>query len=136
MSHQSGPSRARPLSPHLQVYRWRLHMAVSVFHRITGTVLLGGAFLLTWFLIAMATGYDYFHTVLDFAGSIVGRLVLFGLTLALMQHLASGIRHLFMDTGALFDLKKNTSTALATFIFSVASSLIIWIAAYAVMGQA
>ena len=82
----------------------------------------------------MATGYEYFNTVQDYAGSVIGRIVLFGMTLALMQHLLSGIRHLFMDMGKLYGLKVNTATARFTFIGSVVLTLVIWYAAYKVMG--
>lgn len=124
----------RPLSPHLQVYRWGAHMAVSIIHRATGSALAVGTVLLTWWLVAMATGHDYFSTVQGFAGSWFGRLVLFGITFSLMQHMASGIRHLFMDMGRLYDLKINTLTARSTFVFSIIATLGIWYAAYKVMG--
>lgn len=124
----------RPLSPHLQVYKWGAHMAVSILHRATGSALAFGSILLTWWLVAMASGYEYFSTVQEYAGSLVGRIVLFGITLSLMQHLASGIRHLFMDMGKIYDLKINTLTAQATFVFSVVATLGVWFAAYKVMG--
>jgi succinate dehydrogenase / fumarate reductase cytochrome b subunit len=124
----------RPLSPHLQVYRWGWHMAASIFHRATGSALAVGSILLTWWFVAMATGHEYFNTVQAYAGSIIGRIVLFGMTLALMQHLLGGIRHLFMDMGKLYGLKVNTSTARFTFIGSVILTLVIWYAAYKVMG--
>tara|TARA_R110002096_G_scaffold158576_2_gene323888 strand:- start:413 stop:808 length:396 start_codon:yes stop_codon:yes gene_type:complete len=124
----------RPLSPHLQVYRWGAHMAVSIMHRATGSALAFGSILLAWWLVAIATGHDYFNTVQSFAGSMVGRLVLFGITFALMQHLASGIRHLFMDAGKLYDLKANTASAKAVFAFSIIMTIVVWVAAYKVMG--
>ncbi len=124
----------RPLSPHLQVYRWAAPMAVSIIHRATGSALAFGAILLTWWLVALATGHDYFSIVQDYAGSWMGRLVLFGITFSLMQHLASGIRHLFMDMGRLYDLKINALTAKSTFVFSIVATLGIWYAAYKVMG--
>jgi len=124
----------RPLSPHLQVYRFGAHMAVSIIHRITGSALAFGAILLTWWLVAIATGNEYFNTVQGFASSMIGRIILFGITFALMQHFASGIRHLFMDAGKLYDLKANTSSAKFTFVFSVVMTIVIWAAAYKVMG--
>ncbi len=125
----------RPLSPHLQVYRWGWYMAASIVHRATGTALAFGSILLAWWFVAMATGHEYFNTVQAYAGSIIGRIVLFGLTLALMQHMLSGIRHLFMDMGKLFGLRINTVTARLTFIGSVILTLVIWYAAYKVMGE-
>jgi len=124
----------RPLSPHLQVYRWGAHMAVSILHRATGSALAFGAILLTWWLIALATGHEYFNTVQGYAGTVVGRIILFGITLSLMQHFASGIRHLFMDAGKLYELKANSGSAKFTFVFSIVATLAIWFAAYKVMG--
>ena len=124
----------RPLSPHLQVYRWGAHMAVSIMHRITGSALAFGAILLAWWLVALATGHEYFNVVQGYAGSLVGRLVLFGITFALMQHFASGIRYLFTDAGKLYELKANTASAKFTFVFSIVMTLVIWAAAYKVMG--
>ncbi len=125
----------RPLSPHLQVYRWGAHMAVSIINRMTGVALAVGTILLAWWLVAIATGYEYFNTIQGYADSILGRLVLFGLTYALMQHLAGGIRHLFMDTGKMYDLKSNTLSAKLTFVFAIVTTLAIWFAAYKVMGR-
>ncbi|TNE62397.1 MAG: succinate dehydrogenase, cytochrome b556 subunit [Alphaproteobacteria bacterium] len=125
----------RPLSPHLQVYRWGAAMAVSILHRATGSALAVGTIILTWWLVAMATGHEYFNMVQECLGSPVGRLVLFGITIALMQHLASGIRHLFMDAGKLYDLKANTGSAKFTFVFTIVMTLVIWVAAYKVMGR-
>ncbi len=125
----------RPLSPHLQVYRWGAHMAASIINRMTGVALSVGTILLTWWLVAIATGYEYFNTVQGYADGILGRLVLFGLTYALMQHLAGGIRHLFMDSGKMYDLKSNTLSAKLTFVFAVIATIVIWVAAYKVMGR-
>ncbi len=124
----------RPLSPHLQVYRWGWHMAASIINRATGAALAFGSILLTWWLVALATGHEYFDIVQGYAGSIVGRLVLLGLTFALMQHLAGGIRHLIMDMGKMYDLKANTASARLTFVFSIVMTVVIWVAAYKVLG--
>lgn len=120
----------RPLSPHLQVYRWRMHMFTSIMHRATGSALAVGAVILTWFLVALANGADSFDSFMALAASPIGRLVLFGLTFALMQHLASGIRHLIMDTGKLYGLKVNTASATYTFVFSIVSTMAIWAYGY------
>ena len=41
-------TRERPLSPHLQVYRWQITMVMSILHRATGIALVAG-------LVALAT---------------------------------------------------------------------------------
>jgi succinate dehydrogenase / fumarate reductase cytochrome b subunit len=36
---------ARPLSPHLGIYRWQYTMALSILHRVTGVALSVGLLL-------------------------------------------------------------------------------------------
>ena len=101
-------------------------MLTSILHRATGSALTAGTILLVWWLVAIASGADYFNTVNDLAGSVIGQIVLFGLTFALMQHMASGVRHLFMDAGKLYELKVNTRTAQLTFVFSIIATALLW----------
>jgi succinate dehydrogenase / fumarate reductase, cytochrome b subunit len=122
-------SADRPISPHLQIYRWQLPMLLSILHRAAGVVLSAGAILLVWWLVAAASGPDAYEGVENFLGSWIGLLVLFGWTTALFYHLCNGIRHLVWDTGQALDLK---STYLggwlvvgATAVLTVAT----WIAA-------
>src|SRR6266700_2529266 len=92
-------TRARPLSPHLQIYRPMLTMLMSIAHRVTGAALYFGTLLVVWWLIAAASGPNYYATVQWFMGTIIGRLVLFGYTWALIHHMLGGVRHLIWDTG-------------------------------------
>ena len=69
----------RPLSPHLQIYRWYLTMALSILHRMTGCALAFGTILLVWWLTALASGPDAFATVQSVVHSWFGVLVMFGL---------------------------------------------------------
>ena len=93
----TGP-RSRPLSPHLQIYRPMLTMMMSIVHRITGTALYFGILLLAWWLISAAAGPNAYANVEWFIGSLIGRIVLFGYTWALLHHMLGGIRHLIWDT--------------------------------------
>jgi len=125
-------SPARPISPHLQVYKWGPHMLVSVLHRITGVGMSTvGASVLVWWLAAVAGGegsYATFrHVFVDWAGGALGYLIGVGLTLTFFQHMASGIRHLVMDTGAGFELKRNKTGALATMLVSVTLTVLFWL---------
>jgi len=83
----------RPLSPHLQIYRPMLSMMMSIVHRITGTALV-----VIW-LVAAAAGPSAFATVQSIYGSILGQLVLFGYTWALINHALGGVRHFIWDVG-------------------------------------
>lgn len=122
----------RPLSPHLQIYKPIPTMVASIVHRITGAALYFGTVLVAWWLIAAASGPDYFEFVQKIMGSIVGRLVLFGYTWALMHHMIGGIRHLIWDTGAMFDKHTSTRMAYVSIMLSIALTLVIWVIGYAV----
>ena len=119
--------RVRPLSPHLTVWRWGVHMLVSILHRATGTALaLGGVVLFLWWLAAAASGPAAYQCFYDVATSWFGLLVGFGLTWVFFQHLGSGIRHLVLDTGAAYELKTNKMLALLTLVFSVSMTVLVW----------
>ncbi len=120
----------RPLSPHLQVYRWQWTMAYSILHRATGVGLGVGTLYLTWWLLALAGGAETFATVSDFSGSFIGRLLLFGWTWALFYHLGNGIRHLFWDAGKGFELDTAAKTGHFAVAFSVIATLALWAIAY------
>lgn len=125
-------SKARPLSPHLSIYKPIPTMVMSIIHRMTGAALYFGTLLLAWWLIAAASGEAYFEWVNGFFGSFVGRLVLFGYTWALVHHMLGGIRHLFWDTGR--GLEKDTATKIAYFTIgaSIVLTLILWVIGYMV----
>jgi succinate dehydrogenase / fumarate reductase cytochrome b subunit len=123
--------KARPLSPHLQIYRWSWTMAMSVAHRVTGTALYGGTLLLAAWLIAAASGRASFETAQWIAGSFLGRAVLFAYTFALMHHMAGGIRHFIWDMGRGFEKPQRMNLAKATLAFSLVTTILIWVAAYA-----
>ena len=97
-------SAERPVSPHLQIYRWQLTSVMSIMHRATGVALSAGAVLLVWWLVAAASGPDAFSGVQNFLGSWLGIATLLGWTAALFYHLCNGIRHLVWDTGHALDL--------------------------------
>ena len=116
----------RPLSPHLDVYRWTVTMASSILHRATGVALGAGALWLAWWLLAASTGYEAFECVQGFSTSIVGMILLFGITWALMFHLCNGIRHLAWDLGHGFEVKTATTTGWLVVILSVVLSIVAW----------
>src|ERR1700674_1871194 len=130
----TGSQRPRPLSPHLQVYKLTLSFVMSGFHRVTGTVLYFGILLLAWWLIAAASGPNAYANIEWFMGSLIGRLVLFGYTWALLHHTLGGIRHLIWDTGHGLEPAEREMLTLATLIGSVVFTLVLWIVGYLAMG--
>ncbi len=132
-SDPTSPSpAARPLSPHLGIYRFTLTMAMSIAHRITGAGLYVGALLLVWFLLAASMDASAFAYFSGFIQSIFGRLILFGFTWALFQHLLGGVRHLIMDAGYGMDDPEREQMAQATLIGGLVLTLVVWAIAYAV----
>ena len=129
------PSRSRrPLSPHLSIYTPLMTMMMSIVHRITGAGLYFGMLLLAWWLIAAASGPTAYAYVEWFFGSLIGRLILFGYTWALMHHLLGGIRHLIWDTLHGLEPGERDMLALGTLIGSIGLTLVIWAIGYLAMG--
>jgi succinate dehydrogenase / fumarate reductase cytochrome b subunit len=118
--------RERPLSPHLQVYRPLINMVMSIVHRITGVALYFGTVLLALWLLAAASGPQYFTMAADLFGSLPGRIVLLGYTWALMHHMLGGIRHFIWDTGRGYDLGTVDTLSWATIIGSLGLTAAIW----------
>lgn len=121
--------RERPLSPHVQVWRWHITMATSILNRATGVALYVGALIAAGWAISMAAGPAAFDSYMGLLGSVLGKLVLFGLTVSIFFHLAAGIRHLFWDAGEGFETKTADMTAAAVIAFSIAASLAVWVIA-------
>ncbi|MGE0409068.1 MAG: succinate dehydrogenase, cytochrome b556 subunit [Amphiplicatus sp.] len=111
--------RERPLSPHLQVYRPKMTMAMSIMHRITGAALYVGALLLAWWLIAASNGPAAYSTFQAFAHSFAGNVILIGYLWALIHHMIGGLRHFVWDAGKGFDLPTATAMAYANLIVPV-----------------
>ena len=126
-------SAARPLSPHLQIYKPMLTMMMSIMHRITGIGLYFGIILLVWWLTAASISDSYFDFVQGFFGHWFGRLLLFGFTWALIHHALGGLRHLLWDTGRGFDLNVVEWLARANLAGSIMLTLLLWIIGYGVM---
>ena len=119
----------RPLSPHLQIYRWTWTMAMSVFHRITGSAMYVGIALFAIWLVALASGPAAFDAVHGFFGSWLGLLILFGYTWVLMHHMLGGVRHLIWDFGHGMEPGQRIWMARLTLVGSVALTLLLWISA-------
>jgi succinate dehydrogenase / fumarate reductase cytochrome b subunit len=119
---------ARPLSPHIQIYRWQATMVLSILHRASGIALAAGAAMLTWYLMATVTGEPEFNELHQFFASYTGRVMLFGWLWSFTLHFFNGIRHLVWDTGRGIDIKAAANSAIAVLAASLLSSLAIWYA--------
>ncbi len=109
-------------------------MLVSILHRATGDGMATvGTILFVWWLAALAGGAESYATFLDVftrdTGALnpLGWVVAVGLTLSLFQHMMTGIRHMVLDIGAGYELKRNKMGALATMVASVALTIVFWL---------
>jgi len=97
--------KERPLSPHLQVYRWQITMLLSIVHRGTGIFLAISAPILVYWLWSISSGAEPYQRLQVYLGSLLGQLALLGWTFSLFYHLCNGIRHLFWDVGQGYEIK-------------------------------
>ena len=117
----------RPLSPHLQIWRWGPHMAVSILHRITGDgMALVGLPVLVWWLASLAGGAESYATFQTVVESLIGRVVLIGLSWAYFSHLSSGIRHFVLDAGAGYELGTNKTWSWLTPLIGILLTVAFW----------
>jgi succinate dehydrogenase / fumarate reductase cytochrome b subunit len=122
---------ARPLSPHLTIYRWPVTMMTSITHRITGVGLTVGAVILAWWLVSVSNGIDGgYGTFMMLAGTPIGELILFGVTWALVYHFINGVRHLAWDLGYGFPKQVSERNSVIVFALSILGALAIFAAAW------
>ena len=125
----------RPISPFMlgQAYRFQITSLMSILHRISGVILSVGAFVLAWWLMAIAAGGETAAKAQACLGSVFGKLALFVFSLALVYHMLNGIRHLFWDAGFGFEIPELYRSCYAVAILSVVLTAAIWIFALGVL---
>ncbi len=122
-------TQQRPLSPHLQVYRWQITMLMSIAHRASGVLLAIGALGLVGWLLALAAGPAAYEQWRAMAASLPGQIVLFALSAALVYHLLNGLRHLLWDTGRALDIADVYRTGYTVWVLTIVLTAGIWYAA-------
>lgn len=122
-------THARPLSPHLQVYRFQLTMLMSILHRATGVFLALGALAFVLWLLALAAGPESFAAAQAILASLPGRLALLAFSAALIYHLLNGIRHMSWDAGKGLDIPSVYRGGYAVWGLTVALTAGLWLLA-------
>lgn len=110
-------------------------MATSILHRMTGVALGAGLLLLVVWLGATALGPEAYDKAQMLLGHFVGRVILFGFSLALIFHLLNGIRHLVWDTGRGLGLSGAHRASALVLAASAVLTLALWASAYALKGM-
>jgi len=126
----------RPLSPHLQVYRWQVQMVSSILHRATGIALAAGMVGLVAGLLALAAGPERWSAFTACAASPFGLVVLLGFSWALAYHLINGIRHLVQDAGYGYPIPEFVRSSWLSVVGSVVLVALGWGFALAHWGHA
>ncbi|WP_240098884.1 succinate dehydrogenase, cytochrome b556 subunit [Thermomonas flagellata] len=117
---------ARPLSPHLQIYKWQVQMLSSILHRATGMALVVGLLGVVWALVALASGREAWGHFTAGAGSLPGRVLLFAFSWALAYHLINGVRHLVQDAGHGFAVRDFVRSSWISLLGSVVLVVLAW----------
>ena len=126
----------RPLSPHLQVYRWQLTMVLSIVHRATGVMLSAALIPFVGWLLAAAAGPEPLAVANALFASIPGLLLLAGITFSFFYHLCNGIRHLVWDAGYWLDMPGVYASGWSVVAASAVLTLLAWATAWRMLGAA
>ena len=116
----------KPLSPHIQIYRWHISSLVSISHRITGVVnIIAITFICLWVCLLVFGDINYIK-INSFLDSLIGKFVILGMTWSFSFQILSEIRHLIMDLGYGFELQTTKITGLLVIFGSVIFTIIFY----------
>ena len=117
----------RPLSPHIQIYRWHVSSLVSISHRITGIInIIAITLICLWVSLTFISENN--HEMINlFLSSKIGKFIILGLTWSFSFQILSEIRHLIMDLGYGFELKTSKITGLLVIFGSLILTVIFYI---------
>ena len=120
------PVRARPLSPHLGIYRWQIGNTLSILHRLTGIALALGLAALCYWLVALAGSERTYAEAVRLLASPLGLALLIGWTFAFFYHLLNGVRHLFWDMGYGFERTQRHASGWFAIVGAFGLTICIW----------
>jgi len=126
--------RARPLSPHLQIYKFRYTMGLSITHRLTGLALSVGSILFVCWLFALALGREAYGTALELLSLPLAKVIWAALIVCFCYHLANGIRHLAWDLGLGFEKRQARASGAAVVVATILLSALVLFFAFDLAG--
>jgi succinate dehydrogenase / fumarate reductase cytochrome b subunit len=120
----------RPISPHLQIYKWQLTSVLSILHRVTGIVLSGALIGISLWLHGLAWDASFYQSLSSFFNSWFGKIMIGGWVFSFYYHLCNGIRHLGWDLGVGLELRQayrsGWSVVFISSILTFSTYCIIW----------
>ena len=117
----------KPLSPHIQIYKWHISSLVSISHRITGIINIIAITLICLLASLLVFGESNYEYINLFLSSILGKFVILGLTWSFSFQILSEIRHLIMDLGYGFELRTTKITGLIVIFGSVILTVVFYL---------
>ena len=117
----------RPLSPHIQIYRWHISSLVSISHRITGIINILAITLVCVWVSWLILGEPKYDLINFFFNSFIGKFVAIGLAWSFSFQILSEIRYLIMDMGYGFDLKISRITGVLALIGSFVLTILFYL---------
>ncbi|MFL0803166.1 MAG: succinate dehydrogenase, cytochrome b556 subunit [Agarilytica sp.] len=109
----------RPVNLDLSTIKLPITALVSITHRVSGVVLLGGVLVLMWMLDVSLSSEEGFNSIKETLQAPIAKLVLWGVLAALGYHLVAGVRHLLMDMGVGETLEGGKRGATITVVLAI-----------------
>ena len=117
----------RPLSPHIQIYKWHISSLVSISHRITGIINIIAITLICLWASLLFLAEENYETVELLMSSLIGKFVILGIIWSFSFQILSEIRHLIMDFGYGFELKTSRLTGLIVIFGSIILTIVFYL---------
>ena len=117
----------KPLSPHIQIYRWHISSLVSISHRITGIINIIAITLICLWSSLLLLGETNYQMINLFLSSFIGKFFILALTWSFSFQVLSEIRHLIMDLGYGFELKTTKISGLIVIFGSIIFTIIFYL---------
>tara|TARA_Y100000996_G_scaffold330965_1_gene267199 strand:+ start:278 stop:661 length:384 start_codon:yes stop_codon:yes gene_type:complete len=117
----------KPLSPHIQIYRWHVSSLVSISNRITGIINIISITLICLWASLLLFGESSYTMINFFLNSLIGKFLVLGITWSFLFQALSEIRHLIMDFGYGFELKTAKTTGLFVIFGSIILTIILFL---------
>jgi succinate dehydrogenase / fumarate reductase cytochrome b subunit len=123
----------RPISPHLTIYKPQVTSTLSIFHRITGSVLslLVLVSLMFFRLYTLQGENSYSHVLAQYLNTSTSHWLIlsaaFLLLFSFYYHTCNGIRHMMWDLGYGLDIRQLYTSGYAVLAASFILTVMTWV---------
>ena len=116
----------KPLSPHIQIYRWHISSLVSITHRITGIINFFAISLIFFWFVFIFFGESNYQIIQNILETLIGKFIILAITWSFSFQMLSEVRHLIMDLGYGFELQATRISGLLVIFGSIFLTIIIY----------